>query len=205
MNFKRIIYVIFCNLVIYKTPFQKEKVCNVPFIIHLYLYKMKNLLLIAFTSMLFFSCSNKQDMTLFNANKAIAQDFVGTYVSPTNFELFKSMLDENIEHQSPMYGSGMVGYEQVLEQGNFYMSNFSEVTFEDARWLPGVNEETLQADGSVRVYGTWKGTSIATGKRFSVDSYHYFVVKDGKILQSGDFFDATGMVMAVRADEETTE
>jgi len=76
MNFKRIIYVIFCNLVIYKTPFQKEKVCNVPFIIHLYLYKMKNLLLIAFTSMLFFSCSNKQDMTLFNANKAIAQDFV---------------------------------------------------------------------------------------------------------------------------------
>jgi hypothetical protein len=31
------------------------------------------------------------------------------------------------------------------------------------------------------------------------------VVKDGKILQSGDFFDATGMVMAVRADEETTE
>ena len=104
---------------------------------------MKNLLLIAFTSMLFFSCSNKQDMTLFNANKAIAQDLVGTYVSPTNFELFKSMLDENIEHQSPMYGSGMVGYEQVLEQGNFYMSNFSEVTFEDARWLPGVNEETL--------------------------------------------------------------
>ncbi len=99
----------------------------------------------------------------------------------------------------------MVGYEQVLEQGNFYMSNFSEVTFEDARWLPGVNEETLQADGSVRVYGTWKGTSIATGKRFSVDSYHYFVVKDGKILQSGDFFDATGMVRAVRADEEATE
>ena len=166
---------------------------------------MKNLLLIAVTSILFISCSNKQDMTLFNANKAVAQDFTGTYVSPSNFELFKSMLDENIEHQSPMYGDGMIGYDKVLEQGSFYMSNFSDITFEDARWLPGVNEETLEADGSVRVYGTWKGTSNATGKKFSVDSYHYFVIEGGKILQSGDFFDASGMLMAVSADEEVTE
>tara|TARA_B110000003_G_scaffold31052_1_gene28981 strand:+ start:11193 stop:11693 length:501 start_codon:yes stop_codon:yes gene_type:complete len=166
---------------------------------------MKKILFIAFTLMLVISCSEKQNMALFNTNKAIAQDFLGTYVSPTNYELFKSMLDENIEHQSPMYGSGIVGYEQVLEQGNFYMSNFSDVTFEDARWLPGVNEETLQTDGSVRVYGTWKGTSNASGKKFSVDSYHYFVIKEGKISQSGDFFDATGMVMAVSADKEVSE
>jgi len=37
------------------------------------------------------------------------------------------------------------------------MSNFSDVSFNDARWLPGVDEETLKADGSVRVYGTRKG------------------------------------------------
>ena len=63
------------------------------------------------------------------------------------------------------------------------MSNFSEVTFENTRWLPGVNEETLKPDGSVRVYGTWKGVSNSSGKSFSVDSYHYFEVKDGKISQ----------------------
>ena len=99
-----------------------------------------------------------------------------------------------------MYGAGIVGYDKVLEQGNFYMSNFSEVTFENTRWLPGVNEETLKPDGSVRVYGTWKGVSNSSGKSFSVDSYHYFEVKDGKISQSGDFFDASGMVMAVQPD-----
>ena len=44
------------------------------------------------------------------------------------------------------------------------------------------DETTLKADGSVRVYGTWKGNSIASGKSFSLDSYHYFSVKDGKIL-----------------------
>ena len=55
------------------------------------------------------------------------------------------------------------------------------------------------------MYGTWKGTSKATGKSFSVIAYHYFEFKDGKISQSGDFFDATGMVMAVAPDEVTDE
>ena len=35
-----------------------------------------------------------------------------------------------------------------------------------------------------------------------MDAYHYFLVKDGLISKSGDFFDATGMVMAVSPDEE---
>tara|TARA_B100001093_G_scaffold334009_1_gene318952 strand:- start:412 stop:855 length:444 start_codon:yes stop_codon:yes gene_type:complete len=139
-------------------------------------------------------------MSLFEANKAISEKYLGTYQNPTDFELFKTLTDENIQHQSPMYGAGIVGYDKVLEQGNFYMSNFSEVTFENTRWLPGVNEETLKSDGSVRVYGTWKGVSNSSGKSFSVDSYHYFEVKDGKISQSGDFFDASGMVMAVQPD-----
>ena len=50
--------------------------------------------------------------------------------------------------------------------------------------------------------------SIASGKEFSVDSYHYFGIKDGKIIQSGDYFDATGMVMATQPDpveEEVVE
>ena len=54
----------------------------------------------------------------------------------------------------------------------------------------------------MRVYGTWTGTSNASGKEFAVDSYHYFYVKDGKITASGDYFDATGMVMALAPDQE---
>lgn len=161
---------------------------------------MKKNLLIVFTIIVFMSCNSSADMSLFEANKAIAEKYLGTYQNPTDFELFKTLTDENIQHQSPMYGAGIVGYDKVLEQGNFYMSNFSEVTFENTRWLPGVNEDTLKPDGSVRVYGTWKGVSNSSGKSFSVDSYHYFEVKDGKISQSGDFFDASGMVMAVQPD-----
>ena len=162
--------------------------------------KMKKYLIIAVAMTTLISCNSNADMSLFKENKKIAQKYIASYESPSDYELFKTMTDENIEHQSPMYGDGIVGYEKVLEQGNFYMSNFSDVSFENSRWLPGVNEETLQADGSVRVYGTWKGVSNASGKSFSVDGYHYFVINEGKIVQSGDFFDATGMVMSVQPD-----
>ena len=57
-------------------------------------------------------------------------------------------------------------------------------------------------NGSVRVYGTWTGKSNETGKSFAVDSYHFFDVQDGKIISSGDYFDATGMVMAIAATTE---
>ena len=163
---------------------------------------MKKYLIIALAMTTLISCNSNADMSLFKENKEIAKKYLASYESPSDYELFKTMTDENIEHQSPMYGVGIVGYEKVLEQGNFYMSNFSDVSFENSRWLPGVNEETLEADGSVRVYGTWKGVSNDSGKSFSVDGYHYFVIKEGKIIQSGDFFDATGMVMSVQVDSE---
>ena len=52
-----------------------------------------------------FSCSNTQDMTLYKANLEVAKKYISTYESPTDFELFKAMTAENIEHQSPMYGA----------------------------------------------------------------------------------------------------
>ena len=157
---------------------------------------MKKKLLIAITVLLV-SCEVKQDLSLYNTNKEVAQKMLMSYGSPTNFELFKSLIHEEIEHQSPMYGVGKIGYNKVLIDAEFYMTNFKDVTFEDAIWLPGVDETTLTPDGSVRVYGTWKAVSIANGKSFSLDSYHYFNAKEGKVYESGDFFDASGMMMVV--------
>jgi hypothetical protein len=45
---------------------------------------------------------------------------IGAYTTPSDFELFKSLIDENIEHQSPMYGAGLVGYDKILVQGDFF-------------------------------------------------------------------------------------
>lgn len=149
------------------------------------------------------ACNQTPDLNIYKANKVLAEKFLNTYVSPTDYKTFTSMIADDIEHQSPMYGQGIVGKDAVFEQANFYMNNFSEVSFNNAVWLPGVDNKTLVPDGSVRVYGTWKGISNSTGKSFSLDAYHYFLINEqGKIIQSGDFFDATGMIMAVAADEK---
>ena len=144
------------------------------------------------------ACSQPNDLTLYNANLEIAKTAMSCYETP-DFETLKSLIHADVEHQSPMYGQGKVNYEGVLGQAKFYMEGFKNVSFEDPIWLPGVDSETLATDGSVRVYGTWKGVIVETGKSFSVNSYHYFNLQDGLIIQSGDYFDATGMVMAVSA------
>lgn len=164
-------------------------------------------LLIVFIALFTISCQNKADLSLFNANKEIAQKYLKTYESPTDFETFKSLVSEDITHQSPQYGVGEVGYDGVIAQAQFYMNGFEDVSFNDGVWLPGVNNETLIPDGSVRVYGTWTGKSVDSGKEFSIDTYHWFEVENGKISKSGDYFDASGMVMATQADpiEEDAE
>tara|TARA_B100001057_G_scaffold926_1_gene876 strand:- start:1548 stop:2048 length:501 start_codon:yes stop_codon:yes gene_type:complete len=156
--------------------------------------------ILALITLFTISCQNEVDLSLFNANKEVAQKYLKTYESPSDFETFKSLTSENITHQSPQYGVGEVTYDGVMAQAQFYMNGFEDVTFNDAVWLPGVDNTTLKADGSVRVYGTWTGKSIDSGKEFSVDTYHWFEVENGKISKSGDFFDATGMVMDTQAD-----
>ena len=39
-------------------------------------------------------------------------------------------------------------------------------------------------------------------KDFSVQAYHWFEFQDGKIVINGDYFDATGMLLAVAPDQE---
>ncbi len=166
---------------------------------------MKKIILLFALASLGVACEQQPDLSVYEANKALAEELMNSYVSPTDYDFFASHIADDIVHQSPMYGVGQVGKDAVLDQAKFYMGNFENVTFNNPIWLPGVNNETLQPDGGVRVYGTWEGTSIASGKSFSVDAYHYFGFKEGKLIESGDFFDATGMVMAVAPDEMAEE
>ena len=143
------------------------------------------------------ACTQTDDLALYKTNLEIVQKAMACYETPQDFETFASLVHADVEHQSPVYGQGKVGYDGVLGQAKFYMEGFSNVAFENAVWLPGVDTTSYTNDGSVRVYGTWTGESNETGNSFSVDSYHYFDIQDGQIIASGDYFDATGMVMAV--------
>lgn len=132
----------------------------------------------------------------YEANKAIAQQWVRAFET-SNIDLWTEVMSEDVVDQSPLYGVGEVNYEGSKQIAMFYINNYRNVSFTKAVWLPGVDTLSLKPDGSVRAYGTWTGESIATGRTFSVMAYHNFNFKDGKIISTGEFFDATGMVQAV--------
>ena len=67
------------------------------------------------------------DMTLYNANLEIVKKALACYETPQDFETFKSLICESVKHQSPMYGQGVVDYDGVLGQAQFYMNGFFNV------------------------------------------------------------------------------
>ena len=98
---------------------------------------------------------------------------------------------------------GQIGYDTYMNDiGKFYTDNFSNVKFNNPVFLPGVDNETLIPNGGVRIYGEWSGTSNESGKDFSLMAYHWFEFEDGKIISTGDYFDATGMILAVAPDQD---
>ncbi len=154
---------------------------------------MKKLLIIVCAIVLYGCDTSHKD---YEANKKIAQKWVQAFET-SNIDLWKEVVSKDLLDQAPMYGMGQVNYDVSLQVGEFYTNNYKNVKFNNPTWLPGIDTVTLKPDGSVRVYGNWSGESISTGRKFSLDSYHYFTFKDGKIVSSGEFFDATGMINAV--------
>ena len=58
-----------------------------------------------------------------------------------------------------------------------------------------VNEETLQADGSVRVYGTWKGTyALQQERRVCLNGMQFFRYDaEGKIAHYMEWYDSADL------------
>lgn len=154
---------------------------------------MKKLFLLL-SIVLFVSCSTSNPD--YDANLVLAKKWVQAFETG-DIELWKEVVSEDIQDIAPMYGMGRVGYDASFQVADFYVKNYTNVKFNEPVWLPGIDTLTMKPDGSVRAYGRWSGTSKSTGREFSVMSYHNFDFEDGKIVTTGEYFDATGMVNAV--------
>ena len=122
-----------------------------------------------------------------------------------DIEGLTAMISESLEWQGAFYSqkdyitekSGLVGYISG------WLDAMEDINYEAEYFLPGVNPETNQVNGSVRTYGTWTGKNTASGKPFEVKFYHYFNFdENGLVIQGGDYGDATGVLMAVQPDSE---
>ena len=140
------------------------------------------------------ACTQSDDLALYKTNLEIVQKAMACYETPQDYETFASLVHADVEHQSPVYGQGKVGYDGVLGQAKFYMEGFSNVAFENAVWLPGVDTTSYTNDGSVRVYGTWHYNHKASGKVLETKYYGVFQFnEEGKIAYDLEWFDLGGI------------
>ena len=153
---------------------------------------MKKLLIII-SVMFFYGCNTNPD---YQANLELAKKWVQVFENG-DIELWEEIMSEDLRDQAPLYGMGEVDYATSKQVAEFYINSYTDVKFNDPMWLPGIDTGTMTLDGSVRAYGTWTGKSKSTGRTFTLPSYHNFDFANGKIVYTGEYFDATGMVNSI--------
>ena len=138
------------------------------------------------------SCSNEHPD--YASNKKLAEKWVETFETQ-NMGLWEEVVSEDVVDVSPMYGMGQIDYASSKQIAEFYVNSYSDVKFNNPVWLPGIDTLTMKPDGSVRAYGVWTGKSKSTGRIFTLPSYHNFGFKDGKIISTGEYFDANDLAI----------
>jgi ketosteroid isomerase-like protein len=146
------------------------------------------------------SCTGVQQNPDFDKNVELAKTWFDTFTSE-DYDATAALMSEDVEWQGCFYGSPVMNKEEAMAYMKGWHDAMENITYTPENYLPGVDPETGQLNGSVRTYGVWTGTNTASRKNFEILMYHYFTFNDeGKIINSGDFGDATGLIMAVAPD-----
>ena len=160
---------------------------------------MKKIIILSLLSIIF-SCNQNQQNPNFEKNVELAKNWFITFTSE-DLEGCAEMMSEDVEWRSCFYGAPAMDKKATIEYMKGWQDAMENIKYTPENYLPGVDPETGQLNGSVRTYGTWRGTNTASGKDFEILMYHYFTFnEDGKIINAGDFGDATGLMMAVASD-----
>ena len=155
---------------------------------------MKNLLKLTFVSTLLILASCNAPVNTnpdFEANVEIAKSFMIAH-GADDIATQTDLLHDDLLWQPPMYGSEQYGKAEHIKALKMYQAMFDDILYTADNWLPGVNAETGELDGSVRSYGKWTGVHAETGQPFSLTAYHTMDFTDGKISTGGDYFDVGG-------------
>ena len=148
---------------------------------------------------LVFSCSNVQHSD-YERNLEITKKWFDTFGNE-DLDYTMSFFADEIEYQSAFYAGPVMNNAQTREYYQGWHDAMEDIKYDAENYLPGVDPETGLLNGSVRTYGYWSGVKSDSGKSFKGLWYHYLTFdENGKIINGGDFGDATGLIMSVMPD-----
>ena len=143
------------------------------------------------------SCAVNSVSSEYQSNLQTAKAIMKAHIE-SDYDTWLSHHHPDAEIWSAEYGSQkMTPAEAAADFATHHLA-FADIQTKNEVWLPGVDTLSLQADGSVRAYINWRATSTATGETIDLRAYHYFNFTDGKVSQSGNFYDAGGLGLAAQ-------
>lgn len=174
---------------------------------------MKKLLFFSVISIIITACSDSEktdagttasnsDMkALYEKNLAVLKASIAAFENEDITGWAAGVSDTAIWN-SPAYGDKDTTLAHWKETLQFYVDNWDSIKLNNALFLPGVDNETLDFDGSVRYYGTWDAVHTS-GVKTSVNFYGaYNFNSDNKVIFGTEFFDVGGVMSAVQGGSQ---
>ena len=158
---------------------------------------MKKLLFIFFSVSILFSCSNDKDVYKKNLNhfKSLIEDVNIYFIDSTinNLDISNYYTEDFIFYSYP------VGHKKGVETSKIdYINNLNQmkklnmsINIGHSIYLPGINEESYELDGSVRLY---YGATISINKNnVEFSGYQTINFEEGKISGVWEWADYGGV------------
>ena len=109
--------------------------------------KMKKIIMIAFVSILM-SCNQTQQNPNFEKNVELAQNWFTTFTSE-DYDGLSELMTDDVQWQSGFYGGPVMDKEATLQYMKGWQDAMENITYTPENYLPGVDPETGQLNGSV--------------------------------------------------------
>jgi hypothetical protein len=170
---------------------------------------MKKLLFASVVSLLVIACNSKEEKkeddaskkmadmkALYEKNLATLKTFIAAFEKEDASGLAAQVAD-TAKWSSPAYGDTVSTKAHWMESLKYYLDNWDNLKLNNSNFLPGIDQNTQELDGSVRYYGDWAGVH-KSGLATSIKFYGtYDFNKDNKIISGADYFDLGGLMNAV--------
>lgn len=149
---------------------------------------------------IFTSCSTGGNHPDYASNVEKIKTFLELQGSESDSQAQADMIHEDVQWQPAFYGTAPIGKAEFVEYLIAWQDAMEDVVYTPTNYLPGVNAETGELDGSVRSYGTWTGVHSESGKSWELSSYHTWDFQDGLVINGGDYFDAGGFLASLSSE-----
>ncbi len=144
---------------------------------------------------------NPETKTLYEKNLLVLKAMIAAYENE-QLDTWGTYVSDTAVWNPAAYGSVPGTKETWAASLAGYVAEWDSIKLMNANFLPGVDQNTKEFDGSVRYYGVWVGMH----KSGVETSLNYYATADfnadGKLTVYSEYFDAGGLLNAIRPKEQ---